>query len=162
MTIALVVDEDVFAALQAQAEPLVDDANSVLRRLLGLQGISPDSPSTFIADSEGKVSSQPGAKGRRKKKTRASSSRAARGTLLPEAEYELPLLRALQERGDAAPASHAIERVGELLSSSLMHGDKELLESGLVRWRSRTQFVRLRLTQRGDMKLTRLGVSGTI
>ena len=37
MTVEIVVDEDVFAALQAQAEPLVDDANSVLRRLLGLQ-----------------------------------------------------------------------------------------------------------------------------
>lgn len=71
--------------------------------------------------------------------------------MLPESEYELPILRALKERNGSAPASHVIERVGDLLASRLTPADKELLESGLVRWRSRTQFVRLRLAQRGDM-----------
>lgn len=143
MPLQIDIDEDVFAALQSRAEPLVDDVNSVLRKLLGLSDEPQQvKPTPTVARRQGKA---------RQKGKSKSSSRAERGTLLPESEYELPILRALEERGGSAPASHVIERVGEMLAGSLTPVDQELLTSGLVRWRSRTQFVRLRLTQRGDM-----------
>jgi hypothetical protein len=150
MPVQISIDDDVFAALQSQAEPLVDDVNSVLRRLLSL-GRRP---------SEGRAQDQAprlprrggAARSRQRRGRRAPAhARAQRGSLLPESEYELPILRALEEGGGSAPASHVIERVGEMLDERLTSADQELLTSGLVRWRSRTQFVRLRLAQRGDM-----------
>lgn len=147
MPVQIDVDDDVFAALQSQAEPLVDDVNSVLRRLLALPNEQRSSIPTPVRR-EG-VTKRPG-EARRKGKSKARG-RAQRGALLPESEYELPILRTLDEKGGSAPASHVIERVGELLAGRLTPTDEELLASGLVRWRSRTQFVRLRLSQRGDM-----------
>jgi hypothetical protein len=147
MPVQIDVDDDVFAALQSQAEPLVDDVNSVLRRLLALPKAATPSPTPMHRERVAKRSG-----GARRKGKAKASPRAPRGALLPESEYELPILRALDERGGSAPASHVIERVGELLAGRLTATDEELLASGLVRWRSRTQFVRLRLAQRGDMK----------
>lgn len=46
------IDDDVFAYLKSQAEPLVDDANKVLRRLL-LTGRSPAGRGAVISRSNG-------------------------------------------------------------------------------------------------------------
>lgn len=147
MTVAIEVDDDVFAALQSKAEPLVDDVNSVLRRILLLPNDEQPTREPVQRQSAARGSGA----GRKKRKTSRTPARAQRGDLLPESEYELPILRALEEKGGSAPASHVIERVGEFLAGRLTSVDEALLASGLVRWRSRTQFVRLRLSQRGDM-----------
>ncbi len=154
MSKTIEVDEDVFASLQARAEPLVDDVNSVLRRVLGLPGDRPRSAVTAsAAATRSRTAHRPSPEARKTKspKPTRKTQRAQRGTLLPESDYELPILQALKEKGGSAPASHVIERVGELLADSLTPADNEILESGLIRWKSRTQFVRLRLAQRGDM-----------
>lgn len=150
MAIEIEIDEDVFAALQSRAEPLVDDVNSVLRRLLSLPNLAPADTDDATTSLTGEAVTKPSRQTRKRNKARGSS-RAQRGTLLPETEYEVPILRALEEKGGSAPASHVIERVGKILAGRLTSVDEELLASGLVRWRSRTQFVRLRLSQRGDM-----------
>lgn len=150
MTREIAVDDDIFEALQSRAEPLVDDVNSVLRRLLEL------GPASAIANGVtfmGKPAAAGGRGRRAKGRSSRSRARAAAGTLLPESEYELPILAGISERGGAAAASHVIDSVGQRLKDRLTPDDLDLLPgSGLVRWKSRTQFVRLRLTERGDMK----------
>lgn len=161
------VDDDVFEALQGLAEPLVDDVNTVLRRLLGLHGSNGDRPRLGDSHSVGGAAAANAApanvqraaqpRGRRSKASKtkkqgASRARAPRGTLLPEREYEIPLLRALDARGGAAPASEVIEDVGSALEGRLTDTDQEILDSGLTRWRNRVQFVRLKLVQAGQMK----------
>lgn len=158
------VDDDVFEALQRLAEPLVDDINSVLRRLLGTsrpvaQGapIQPgvvgfredqvNAPAALPAKGASKPRS-----GRAKTKKGASRPRAARGSLLPEREYEEPLLRALVAHGGSAPVSELIEDVGAALDVHLTAADREPLDSGLMRWKNRVQFVRLKLVQAGQVK----------
>ena len=146
------VDEDVYGSLRASAEPFVDTPNSVLRRLLGL-----DTPSASAAAAiqqrprpeAPRPSPKAGAKGR---KAKSSKPRAAAGTLLPEQEYERPLLQALVDAGGSAPSKQLIERVGELIGERLTEQDRESLSSGGVRWQSRIQFVRLRLIERGLMQ----------
>ncbi len=63
----------------------------------------------------------------------------------------MPLLSALLARGGSAPASHVINDVGEALGDRLSKVDREVLNSGLVRWKNRAQFVRLKLIQAGEM-----------
>lgn len=122
------IDDDVFEALQKLAEPLVDDANSVLRRLLGLSTdavrVTPTIP---------------------------TSVKARKKPALPDAAFEPPVLAALVELGGRAPAAEVIDHVGRLLAPQLTDVDREELKSGEIRWRNRVQFARLRLVRSGHL-----------
>ena len=122
------VDAEVYDELKLRAVPFEDTPNSVLRRELGLD--------------DGWAS-----KTARGGPTRAT--RAAVGSILPEGEYEQPILRALVDAGGSAPAKAVTDRVGELLAPRLTAADRELNRSGEVRWRNRVAFSRLRLVERG-------------
>lgn len=164
----IAVDGDVFATLQSLAEPLVDDANAVLRRLLHLPASQPDTGPTeqYALEVESNVaraargaggspvkrsSSQRSGRPISQKRKRGSATRAPAGSLLPEAQYELPLLEALIELGGSAPTSDVVDRLGKTLDDKLKEGDRETLSSGEVRWKNRVQFVRLGLIKGGHM-----------
>lgn len=158
---SIYIDEDVFAELQNRAVPLVDNPSSVLRRVLGLP--EPGAEQDQAADSHEPETSDPGprpgssrrppaasASKRRKRSSQATRpKRAARGTLLPQAEYELPLLESLVELGGSGPAAEVIELVGTKLDGRLTPADRSTLASGDVRWRNRVQFVRIGLVKEG-------------
>src|SRR5262249_12277779 len=79
--------------------------------------------------------------------------RAAPGSLLPMEQYELPLLRALDEMGGRGNIGDVIDRVGELVGDRLTDEDRKELPSGKqVRWRNRVQWVHHRLKTRGFVK----------
>jgi Mrr N-terminal domain len=126
------VDDQVWERLKQEAEPLVDDANSVLRRLLGLEGEGP-APDRRRA----------GAMGYR---------RAPLGSLVHRDAYELPILQELAARGGAGSAREVTEAVGEKVADLLTKRDLETLSSGSVRWVTRVQFTRLRLKERGLLR----------
>jgi hypothetical protein len=146
------VDEEVYGALRANAEPFIDTPNSVLRRLLGLDAASTSTAGASQAPPRPMVPRSAPKAGPKARKAKSSKPRAAAGTLLPEKEYELPLLQALVDAGGSAPSKQLIERVGELIGDRLTEQDCESLSSGGVRWQSRIQFVRLRLIERGLMQ----------
>lgn len=144
------IDEEVWEELQAQAEPLVDTPNTVLRRLLGLLPsdgtngqVKRGSHDTRRHDNRPADASS----GRRRR-----GSRAPVGSLLPESQYELPILRVLAERGGSAPARDVVDAVGKLVADRLTELDREELPNGGQRWQSRVQFTRLRLKERGLIK----------
>jgi hypothetical protein len=124
-------DDEVFEVIKNNAEPFVDTPNTVLRRLLGLD-----------------LAKGPSAQGAGKP---AKTARAAPGTLLPESEYEIPILRSLDERGGRAPSREIVEAVGRALGDKLTELDRQPLKSGDIRWENRTAFVRLRLIERGEL-----------
>jgi hypothetical protein len=185
------IDDDIHAALQEFAEPLVDDYNTVLRKVIdlarqarsngaeavagrtvmvlkGTKGIDPrgkwganqGKPLPTVSPQIAASTPEPAPKSLRKKhratarqakRMRSSKSRAPRGSLLPEREYEVPLLQSLAEMGGSAHSGAAIERVGEKVADRLTDIDREVIDSGLVRWKNRVQFVRLGLMKSGDM-----------
>lgn len=145
------VDSDVFALLQREALAFVDTPNTVLRRLLGLEGTRPRTPHL-----DTQVERQPrrqrgkAAKGRQSEPVKRS--RAPKGVLLPESDYEIPLLATIADLGGKVPASEALAALEPKIKARLQPMDLELLEgSGLVRWKNRAQFCRLKLVQRGDL-----------
>lgn len=71
---------------------------------------------------------------------------------LESTDYELPIMRALVDRGGAAPAREIIAAVGEEMAPR--HGtlDTEALPSGAPRWEARARKARSRLVERGWVK----------
>ena len=143
------VDDDIFEYLQKQAVPLVDTPSTVLRRELGLgdQGQAPNATIRKIPPN----STEPDGSRLKpaKKQVKPRRTRAAAGTLLPEGQYVTPLLRALVDLGGRAPYRDVVDAVGRLLKDRLLEADFEHLNSGVVRWENRLQFVRLNLVERG-------------
>lgn len=146
------LDADIYEYLKSQAEPFTDTPNSVLRRLLDVDGASKSEAERASGD-ESVQGGKAASRAKRRGGTRKASgrTRAPSGTLLPEQRYELPLLRALMDAGGEAPFSELREAVGRALGDELTPADHETLNSGGVRWHSRLQFVRLRLIERGEL-----------
>lgn len=126
---AIDLTEEVYSDLKQLADPFEDTPNSVIRRLLDEHG---------------------GQRPHRREQTRPGA-RAVPGTILPETEYEIPILQALEELGGRAPAGIVTDRVGELLERRLTDQDHERHRSGDVRWRNRTAFARLALVRRNEL-----------
>lgn len=168
MSLTIRIDDDVYDKLKEQAEPFVDTPNTVLRRLLGLEtDVVADAPETEAtapelgagagADVEAEVQvphhvllrtpkrAAPGG-GKKAKRTRVPN-----GSLLPETEYDRPLLETLLELGGSAPARSVVDAVGERVRDRLTGLDRESLPSGGIRWENRLQFVRLRMIEKGFM-----------
>lgn len=144
------LDEDIFDYLKTKAEPFVDTPNSVLRRLLGLDSAVAGAKVGVVAIKSPVEPAMPHTpKNKKTRKSAQKRTRAATGTLLPEAQYELPLLKALNSLGGQAPYRDVVERVGDELKDKLLPADFENLNSGVIRWQSRLQFVRLRFVERG-------------
>ena len=55
------------------------------------------------------------------------------------------------EAGGSAPTAEVIKAVGQRIDDRLSELDRQQLPSGGLRWRSRIQFVRLRMVERGLM-----------
>lgn len=145
------IDDETFDFLKKHAEPFVDTPGSVLRRLLGLA--RPDqSPGAPDSGPQGSSRASSGDRGSAVSKSRGRrGKRAARGSLLPEAEYEIPILRYLADHEGRAPSREVVEGVGKMLSGKFTTTDRETLNSGDVRWKNRVAFVRLRLIEKGEL-----------
>jgi Mrr N-terminal domain len=124
------IDDEVWERIKAEAEPLIDDENSVLRRLLGIGGSVPA----------------------RRSEKRRDYARAPLGSLVHRDAYEVPLLQELAARGGRAPGREITDAVGRRVADQLTERDKETLRSGSVRWVTRVQFTRLRLKERGLLR----------
>ncbi len=147
------IDDDVFNELKGHAEPFVDTPNSVLRRLLGLapkadSAEEPASDESTVGDGRSKNGRSTQSRSARRRK---KAPRAATGTMLPDVDYEVPILEILRDSGGRAPTREVIDALGERLGGRLTETDHERLSSGDVRWRNRSQFVRLKLVEKGEM-----------
>lgn len=154
----VIVDDEVFGALQERAIPFLDTPNSVIRGLLGLSEDQVDHAtevaSQVLRDSVAEDLQRPQTRrraARSKTSNKGRARRAPKGVLLPEPEYELPILQTLIELGGRAPTSELIAALEAKLDGRLKPLDRQRLASGDVRWKNRAQFVRLKLVRGGDM-----------
>jgi len=150
------IDQEVFDELKKHAEPFIDTPNSVLRRVLGLSeaheavnGSGDDLEESVGSASE--LARSGGRQRRRRAKTSRRAPRAKTGTILSEAEYEIPMLEIIAKHGHRAAAREVLDELETRLDGMLTEVDKEPLASGNIRWRNRAQFVRLRLVEQGDL-----------
>jgi hypothetical protein len=116
------VDDEVFEALQKQAQAFVDTPNTVLRRLCNLD------------EHDAKPN----------KARRARSSELLTGTA-----YREPVLRSLARHGGTASPGEVVEDVGKELHDQLKPMDFEPLDSGMIRWENRVRWQRKHLKDEG-------------
>ena len=104
-TFRIKVDEEVFAQLQKQATPFVDEPNDVLRKILRL----PD-------NGEGGI-----------KEKASIRKRIASQSLLPLKEYRHPIFKSLDSHGGTAERKKVLRDVFGELESKLNPDDLETL-----------------------------------
>lgn len=154
------ISADAWDAWKDAAEPfeLPDD---VLRRVLGVRSsavTAPQPAAVAAASGSGSEAKSRSARSsprpsRPSQKSGTKRSRVASDLLLPESEYELPLLQALSVTGGRRPTREVVEEVGRVLNGRLTEVDHEpIRDGGLPRWQNRVQFARLRLVKGGFMK----------
>jgi hypothetical protein len=151
MTPRIDIDTETFEFLKENAEPLVDSPSTVLRRLLGLnQDVAIEAqPEMSETDHVNTTRARPK---RRRTHKRRRSARAPSGSLLPESEYELPILKVLERQGGKAASREVVAEVGEMIKDRLTSIDLQSLDSGGPRWENRVHFTRLHLIEEGFLK----------
>ena len=152
--IEIEVDDEVFGELQRLAEPLVDDANSVLRRvLLGAPDSEPHATREGVGH-RGKASF-----GVLPELTlRGSVQRRARSSeLFPKESFTLPILESLIELGGTASPKDIMDRVLVKIGDQLGPVDLERPRNGGIRWLSRAHYHRYALIERGLIANPRRG-----
>jgi hypothetical protein len=149
------ISSDAWDAWKEAAKPfeLPDD---VLRRVLGVRMKSvaavATAPAASAPDSAARTT-RPSRSGRRREKSGQKRSRVPSELLLPESQYELPILQALSATGGRRPTREVVEEVGRVLNGRLTEVDREpIRDGGPPRWQNRVQFARLRLVKAGLMK----------
>ena len=132
------VDDDVFRAHQAKAQPFVDTPNSVLRRLLGFDDSGPR-PSGPV--------------------TRKVTTRVPRGTSIPQYEFRRPILVALAELQGRAPSREVLNTVRARIQDRLTDVDRSRVPSGEIRWLKKANWEAYKM-QRDGLVVKDSGVWG--
>ena len=135
-TFRIKVDEEVFAQLQKQATPFVDEPNDVLRKILRL----PD-------NSEGGL----------KEKARVRK-RIPSQSLLPLKEYRHPILKSLDSHGGTAERKIVLGDVFGELEPTLNPDDLETLNGRPPRWQVRAEVVRSQMAKDGLVESAGRGI----
>jgi hypothetical protein len=76
-------------------------------------------------------------------------SRAAPGSVLPIRAYWVPILQVLVEKEGAAHSNDVIDALETRMAEMFTERDRQPLQSGAIRWRSRARFARLRMKEAG-------------
>jgi hypothetical protein len=77
------------------------------------------------------------------------ATRAAPGSVLPLNAYWIPILQILEDANGEAPANDVIDALETRMGAIFTERDRQPLQSGAIRWRSRARFARLRMKERG-------------
>jgi hypothetical protein len=119
------IDDDVWRALQRKATAFEDTPNSVLRRILKVNG---------------------------NRLRRNGLKRIPRGDRTPQEDFRKPILQALYEKGGSEKTAEVLDRVGKILGSKLTNADGAKLSHGEVRWRNTAQWERNVMVDEGLLK----------
>ena len=118
------VSEELFKEIQKYAQPLVDDFESALWKILKLVG--KDSVQTPI-----------------KRRTRAT------GDHIPPRDFWKPILETLVDEGGRTSVQKVVQSVERKMKNQLTPGDKERNRDGLLKWVKQVNFQRLAMKHEG-------------
>jgi negative regulator of replication initiation len=120
------IDSEVWEHMKKHARPLEDNANTVLRRLLGLSS---------EVNAEGKAPAERrGVVPPRRRRVREEEK-------TPQHEYRGPILRALLKKGGKATREEVLKDVDRMMASQFTPFDKLDIDSGaMARWQKSAEW----------------------
>ena len=140
------IHEEVYKELFRLASSFEDKPNDVLRRLLGLNKVSPQTE-------KGERALEEMMKTIGIKDSSTLQRTRGRGNITPPQDYFVPILEALIELGDRGPTQEVLERVKKKMNDNFTEIDREFLPSGLdLRWRNKANWARLPMIKQGLLK----------
>ena len=119
------VDDEVWRALQKKALPFEDTPNSVLRRVLKVNGV---------------------------RSRKNAAPRLPRGQRTRQEDFRQPILRALYEMGGSGKTTEVLDRVKEMIGDKLTDADHATMKRGEIRWRNTAQWERNTMVEDGLLK----------
>jgi len=123
------ISDELFKVVQGHAEPLVDNFESALWKLLKSAGVFP------------KQETMP--------KSYAKNAQYNLGDLTPPGEYWRPILETLIEAGGQAQRRTILIGVERKMKDKLKPRDYELNKDGTQKWEKQTDFQRLAMVHEG-------------
>jgi hypothetical protein len=143
------IDDEVWHALKAQAEPFVDTPNDVLRRIL-LSRASERIPhqQVKLARDEFPVQNHDLTRNVQEDPRKRRGPRA-RVDRTPESAFRIPILQALVELEGRSSVFEILKRVGRSLEGTLKPDDFKTLKSGEIRWENTAKWERKHLIDDG-------------
>jgi len=147
------IDEEVYQALQKIAKPFEDTPNTVLRRILGLNMVSPEQKGGEDVikekDYETPVKEMMLSMGMEEKSFKGKS-RIPRGEKTPESAFRIPILDALIQLGGRGRVRDILKIVGDKMKDILKPVDYDLLPSkNSVRWQNTARWERFTMVKEG-------------
>ncbi len=118
------ISEELFREIQKYAEPLVDNFESALWKVLEIP-----------------KAKQP--------ITRERTTPIVRGDVTPQKMFWTPVLKSLVEQGGEAPAGKVVEQVEIKMKNQLKRGDYEPNRDGFFKWKKGVHFQRLAMVHEG-------------
>jgi restriction system protein len=119
------VDDDVWRLLQKRASAFEDTPNSVLRRILKINGA---------------------------RSRKNGAPQIPRGERTPQKDFRKPILQALYEKGGSGKIAEVLARVEEIFGDNLTEADRATLKQGEIRWRNTAQWERNAMVRDGLLK----------
>jgi Mrr N-terminal domain len=119
------VDDDVWRSLQKKALAFEDTPNSVLRRVLKVNGARAGKP---------------------------AAKRIPRGERTAQEDFRPLILQVLYEEGGSGKTAEVLDRIGEMLASKLTNADRASMKHGEIRWRNTAQWERNAMVDEGLLK----------
>ena len=126
------VDDDVWQWLKEHARPLEDTANTVLRRIAGLDGSG--GAMALVLKS---VPTRPSGR---------------RGMKVPQRDYRNPILRIIVKHKGEADRNQVLQELERAMASRLTEFDRREIASGTIRWQKSAEWEVSTMRQEGLLK----------
>ncbi|HRR96692.1 MAG TPA: winged helix-turn-helix domain-containing protein [Candidatus Ratteibacteria bacterium] len=151
------IDEEVYQALQKIAKPFEDTPNTVLRRILGLNMVSPEQKGgeDIIEenDYETPVKEMMLSMGMEEKSFKGKYTRIPRGEKTPNSVFRIPILNALIQLGGRGRAGDILKIVEDKMKDILKPVDYDFLPSKTsIRWQNTAHWERLKMIKEGLLR----------
>jgi Mrr N-terminal domain len=140
MTLTIEIDDEVFAALQKLATPLIDSPNDVLRRVLDLD----------VGQRTGSV--DPPTLPDKAAAPKSAASKQGELEMTPQREFRRYIVDIINEHGGKAHMQDVLGEIEARMNDRFKPGDLQNVSTGEVRWRNAARWERMQMANEGLIK----------
>jgi len=143
------ISDKLFREIQKWAEPLVDDFESTLWKIVQVANEASKATVQELGQAQRENPLIEQLEKALSPRRRTRPPERAKGDLTPQKEFRIPILEALAELGGEARTQEVLRHLEQKLKSRLREGDYEPNRDGIPKWQKAVHFGRLIMTRDG-------------